>query len=597
MRRDRRRGRGGAAIALLLLCGGAWLAFSAGPAPVRYVEVTKAAGIDFVHQHGGTGRKYYIETTAAGLCFFDYNGDGRQDLYFVQGGPLPGTPRPAGAPSSRLYRNRGDGGFEDVTVKSGAGNNGGYGSACTAADYDQDGDVDLYVTNFGPSVLYRNNGDGTFTDVTASAGVRNGLYAASAAFADYDLDGRPDLYVANYVDFTMNDQKYCGNLQEKRRSYCHPDAYEGLPDILYHNEGNGKFRDVTRAAGIGDPNGKSLGIVWFDMDLDGDDDLYVANDATPNVLYRNDGNGRFTDLTLVSGTCCSEDGKPQSGMGVDAADADGDGWQDLFVTNLSNEPNELYRNLDGKGPFATVSYAAGLAEPSLLATGWGTAFYDYDNDGDLDLLVTNGHPMDDIHQVSDMITYAQRAALYVNDGRGRFKDIGALAGDYFAVDDVGRGLAIADYDNDGDIDFALNPNNRPARLLRNDGGAAAGHWISLRLVGTRSNKDALGAFVTLTAGGKKQVREVRSASSYMSQNDMRLHFGLGAATRVDSIEIRWPNKARTRETIGPQEADRFLVIREGAGVVASAKAGEAIAAAAGAGAAKASGAGAMKGTR
>jgi len=572
-----------AGLLAIALAGTAWRASGAGPAApgapevparVSYTDVTKAAGIDFVHRHGGQGRKYYIETTAAGLCFFDADGDGKQDLYFVQSGPLPGTPRPSGTPLSRLYRNRGDGTFEDITAKAGVANPNGYGSGCTAADYDQDGDVDLYVTNFGPSVLYRNNGDGTFTDVTAAAGVRNGLYAASAAFADYDLDGRPDLYVANYVDFTMNDQKYCGNLQEKRRSYCHPDAYEGLPDILYHNEGNGKFRDVTRAAGIGDPNGKSLGVVWFDFDRDGDDDLYVANDATPNVLYRNDGQGRFTDVTLVSGTCCSEDGKPQSGMGVDAADADGDGWQDLFVTNLSNEPNELYRNLEGKGPFATVSYGAGLGEPSLLATGWGTGLYDYDNDGDLDIVVTNGHPMDDIETVSDLLTYAQKPALYANDGRGRFREIGAAAGEPFAAADVGRGLAIADYDDDGDLDLALNPNNRPAHLWRNDGGAAAGHWISLKLVGTRSNKDALGAFVTLTAGGRRQVREVRSASSYMSQNDMRLHFGLGAATRVESIEIRWPNRSKTVETIGPQDPDRFLVVREGAGVVSALKPGE-----------------------
>jgi hypothetical protein len=536
----------------------------------HFEDVTRAAGIDFAHHHGGTGRKYYIETTAAGLCFFDYDGDGRQDLYFVQSGPLPGTPRQPGEPASRLYHNRGDGTFEDVTDKAGVGNRAGYGSGCTAADYDGDGDVDLYVTNFGPSVLYRNNGDGTFTDVTTQAGVRNGLYAASAAFADYDLDGKPDLYVANYVDFTMSDQKYCGNLQEKRRSYCHPDAYEGLPDILYHNEGNGRFKDVTHQAGIGDPNGKSLGVVWFDYDRDGDDDLYIANDATPNVLYRNDGNGHFTDVTLLSGTCCSEDGKPQSGMGVDAADADGDGWQDLFVTNLSNEPNELYRNLEGKGPFATVSFGAGLAEPSVLATGWGTALFDYDNDGDLDVVVTNGHPMDDIEKVSDILTYLELPALYANDGAGHYRLVGAAAGEYFRTPDVGRGLAVADYDDDGDLDLAFNPNNRPAHLLRNEGGNRAGHWITLKLLGTgTTNRDALGAMVTVSAGGKKQVRELRSASSYMSQNDMRLHFGLGVATRVDGIEIRWPNRAHTVEKVGPQPADRFLLIKQGSGVVAS----------------------------
>jgi hypothetical protein len=336
--------------------------------------------------------------------------------------------------------------------------------------------------------------------------------------------------------------------------------------VLYHNEGNGRFKEVAKAAGIWDPNGKSLGVVWLDYDADGDDDLYVANDATPNQLYRNDGGGRFTNVTLLSGTCCSEDGKPQSGMGVEAADADGDGWQDLFVTNLSNEPNELYRNLAGKGPFAIMSYAWGLGEVSLLATGWGTALFDYDNDADLDIMVTNGHPMDDIEQVSDIITYMQKPFLFENDGKGVYSEVGGRLGPYFQSADVGRGLAVADYDDDGDLDVALNPNNRPARLLRNDGGHGNGHWITVKLEGSRCNRDALGALVTVTAGGKRQVREVRSASSYMSQNDPRLHFGLGAASRVDAIEIRWPGQKQV-EKIGPQAPDQFLTVRQGSGIV------------------------------
>ncbi len=558
----------GAFLAILTMARAALTAPPAVPPPgARYTEVTAAAGIAFQHRHGGQGRKFYIETTAAGLCWLDYDGDGRQDLYFVQSGPLPGQPRPPSLGYSTLYRNLGDGRFEDATTKAGVANATGYGSACTSADYDGDGDADLYVTNFGPSILYRNNGDGTFTDVTEVAGVKNGLYAASAAWADYDLDGRPDLYVANYVDFTMNDQKYCGDLAANRRSYCHPDAYGGLPDMLFHNEGNGKFREVARAAGIWDPIGKTLGVVWVDFDRDGDDDLYVANDATPNMFYRNDGNGRFTDITLIAGVCCSEDGRPQSGMGTDAADYDADGFQDLFVTNLSNEPNELYRNLGGKGPFAIMSYPSGLAEPSLLMTGWGTAFLDYDNDADLDVVVTNGHPMDDIATVSDIMSYAQPASFYVNDGAGRFSERGAELGDYFKRTDVGRGLAVADYDNDGDLDLALNPNNRPGVLLRNDGGNAAGHWLSVRLAGVKANRDGLGALVTVTAGGRRQVKEVRSASSYMSQNDMRLHFGLGAASNVDQIEVRWPGKPPRVEKVGPLPADQFVTVKEGLGVV------------------------------
>ncbi len=542
---------------------------NSGGAAVTFNDATAAAGLaDVVHVHGGTGRKYYIETVPPGVCFLDYDRDGWQDLYFVQSGPLPGTPRPAGTPHSRLFRNKGDGTFIDVTDKAGVADASGYGNGCTVGDYDNDGDEDLYVTNFGPSILYRNNGDGTFTDVTQEVGVKNGLYATSAAWADYDNDGRLDLFVANYVDFTMDDEKFCGNARTSRRSYCHPDAYGGLPDVLYHNEGNGKFKEVARASGIWDPDGKGLGVVWFDYDADGDQDLYVANDATINTLYRNDGNGRFTDITLLAGVCCSEDGKPQSGMGTDAGDLDGDGWQDLFVTNLSNETNEFYRNLGGKGLFSIDTYPAGLGEVSLLMTGWGTDMFDYDNDGDLDIVVTNGHPMDDIALDSDIITYAQRPFLFENDGHGKFADAGGAHGAYFGTPAVGRGLATADYDNDGDLDFVVAASNGHAKLLRNDGGAAAGRFITLRLEGTRCNRDAIGARVTVRAGGRTQVQEVRSASSYLSQNDMRLHFGLGAATKVDSIEILWPERGKKIEKAGPIAADQFLVFRQGSGIVA-----------------------------
>ncbi|MBI1950322.1 MAG: CRTAC1 family protein [Acidobacteria bacterium] len=544
--------------------------------PVTFQDATAAAGFDgIVHVHGGTGRKYYIETVPPGVCWLDFDRDGWQDVYFVQSGPLPGSARPAGTPHSRLFRNRGDGTFIDVTENAGAANASGYGNGCTAGDYDNDGDLDLYVTNFGPSVLYRNNGDGTFTDVAGPAGVKNGLYAASAAWADYDNDGRLDLFVANYVDFTMDDQKFCGNLPQNRRSYCHPDAYGGIPDVLYHNEGNGRFKEVARASGIWDPGGKGLGVVWLDFDGDGDQDLYVTNDATINTLYRNEGNGRFTDVTLLAGVCCSEDGKPESGMGVDAGDLDGDGWQDLFATNLSNEVNEYYRNLGGKGPFAIDTYPAGLGEISLLTTGWGTDMFDYDNDGDLDIVVTNGHPMDDIAMDSDIITYAQRPFLFENDGKGKFSDVGRERGAYFGTLDTGRGLATADYDNDGDLDILIASSNRKVTLLRNDGGSAAGHWVTLRLQGVRSNRDAIGARVTVRAGGHTQVHEVRSASSYLSQNDLRLHVGVGGATQIESIEIRWPSKVQRVEKVGPVAADQFLLIREGSGIVAKTAPGSA----------------------
>ena len=534
---------------------------------ISFIEVTRQAGIDSLHRHGGTGRKYYVETVPPGACWLDYDGDGWWDLYLVQSGPLPGTPRPDGTPHSKLYRNLGNGKFEDVTKRAGVANASGYGAGCTAGDYDNDGDSDLYVTNFGDSVLYRNAGNGTFEDVTKRAGVANGLYAASASWADYDNDGRLDLYVTNYVDFTMADEKYCGNIRAGRRSYCHPDAYTGVPDALYHNEGNGVFKNVAAQAGIVDPNGKGLGVVWFDFDHDGDVDLYVANDATPNMLYRNEGNGRFANITLLSGVCCSEDGKPESGMGTDAGDADGDGWPDLIVTNLSNEVNQIYRNLEGSGVFAIESYPSGLAGKSLLTTSWGVDLFDYDNDGDLDLALTNGHPMDDIEEVSDIITHAMRPFLFENTGGGAFREIGAQMGDYFRQPDVGRGLATADYDNDGDRDLIYAPNDSRARLLRNDGGSGAGHWITVRLRGVRANRDAIGARVELTAGGRRQVQEVRSSSSYLSQNDMRLHFGLGDAKRVDRLTIHWPTPDHRVEKVGPLAVDRFVTIREGKGMV------------------------------
>ncbi|MFQ5876842.1 MAG: CRTAC1 family protein [Acidobacteriota bacterium] len=556
-------------IAALSAAGLAAAAASAAEAPaIRYTDVTARAGAEFLHRNGGTGRKYYIETVAPGHCWFDFDDDGWLDLYLVQSGPLPGTTRPPGAPHSVLYRNRGDGTFEDVTARAGVANAAGYGSGCTAADYDNDGHRDLFVTNYGRSVLYRNNGDGTFADVTERSGIVNTLYAASAAWADYDNDGRLDLYITNYVDFTMDGEKFCGDARVGRRSYCHPDVYGGLPDALYHNEGEGRFREVAEQVGIRDPNGKGLGVVWFDYDLDGDVDLYVANDATPNRLWRNEGNGRFKNVTLLAGVCCSEDGKAESGMGTDAGDADGDGWPDLIVTNLSNQVNQIYRNIDGTGLFSIDSYPSGLAETSLLMTGWGVDLFDYDHDGDLDVVVTNGHPMDDIDTVSDMITYAERPFLFENDGSGRYREIGRRLGPYFRSTDVGRGLSTADYDNDGDRDLLFTPNNRRATLLRNDGASAAGHWITLRLEGVRANRDAIGARVVVTAGGRRQAEEVRSASSYLSQNDMRLHFGLGAAERVEKIEIRWPARTGATEVVGPVTADQFLTIRQGEGIVA-----------------------------
>jgi hypothetical protein len=541
---------------------------------IRFVDVTESAGIHFTHRHGGAGMKYYIETVPPGNCWFDYDGDGWQDLYIVQSGPLPGERRDPKATYAKLFRNLGNGKFTDMTTAAGVANAAGYASGCGVGDYDNDGDPDLYVTNYGPSVLYRNDGDGTFTDVTESAGVINGHYATSAAWADYDLDGRLDLYVSNYCDFTMETEKFCGNLKEGRRSYCHPDTYDGIPDILYHNEGNGQFKDVTREAGVWNPAAMGLGTIWFDYDIDGDVDLYVANDTDPNKLYRNEGNGKFVDLGLLGGVCCDENGKPESSMGVDVGDVDGDGFLDIVVTNLSNETNQFYRNLEGSGAFSIDTFPAGLGEISLLMTGWGIDFFDFDNDADLDLVITNGHPMDDIEVVSDIITHKQRPFLFENRGGGSFHEIGETLGPYFRSVDTGRGLTTCDYDNDGDRDLLFSPLGSEAKLLRNDGGNAAGNWVILKLRGVRSNRDAFGARVIVTAGGRRQVEEVRSTSSYLSQNDPRLHFGLGSATGIEAIEIHWPTRGKRVEKIGPEKVNQFLTIEEGKGIVSRTAVGE-----------------------
>ncbi len=521
-----------------------------------FTDVTKTAGIRFRHDAGQTPVKNMIEDMGSGLCFFDYDGDGDPDLYFVQSGPVPGKPRPG--TRSALYRNDGKGRFTDVTKAAGVGNEQGYGMGCTAGDIDNDGDLDLYVTNFGPNVLYRNNGNGTFTEIGKKAGVAYHLWGASAAFADYDSDGFLDLYLTNYNDFTMETPKWCGDPIRKIRAYCHPDAYEGVPDVLYHNNGNGTFTDVTKKAGITERWGRGLGVVWSDLDGDGDLDIYAAKDAVPNALYRNNGDGTFTDVTLESGTGYSEDGRPESGMGTDAGDYDGDGLFDLLSCHLSGEINELYRNL-GDLRFEVASYTSGFGEISLPFVCFGTQFFDYDNDTDQDIYCANGHIVDNIKLFNDNLQWAQRDFLFENVGGGKVREVGRDHGAYFSQENVGRGMAVADIDGDGDLDVAVNNNHHPAILLRNDGGNSR-HYLRLKLTGTRSNRDAIGARVKVTAGGKTQVDEVRSGSSYCSQSEMVLHFGLGGATKADKVEIRWP-RGGTQVLTGVK-ADQVLTVKE-----------------------------------
>ena len=557
-----------AASPLLLLLAACSGSPGSAPAPdppaVRFEDVTQAAGIDFLHRTGAAGTKYLIETMGSGVCVLDYDADGKPDLYFVQSAPLPGAPADA-LLHAVLYRNRGDGTFEEKTASAHVGNEGSYGMGCAVADVDNDGDEDLYVTNFGPNRLYLNGGDGTFAEVGRRARVDDPGWGTSAAFADYDGDGDVDLFVANYLDFTLAKHKRCGDPARKLISYCHPDAYAGVADVLYRNDGGAAFTDVTRAAGLWTLEGKGLGAVWTDYDEDGDPDLYVANDSVRNFLFRNEGNGTFTDVTLYSGTGYSEEGRPQAGMGVDAADADGDGRCDLFVTNLSNETNELYRN-NGDGTFTVGTNAAGLGAPSLLFVGFGTSFFDADNDADLDLIVTNGHVMDDIEAYSDSLTYRERDLLFVNDGTGRFAERGAEAGPPFLEREVGRGVALLDYDVDGRLDLALTRNGGRARLLRNATGSP-GNWVRLRLEGRKSNRDGIGARVTLEAGGRRQVAERKGGSSYLSASEGIIHFGLGPDQAPAAVTVRWPSGLS--ETFSGLVPNRETRLVEGTGTPAS----------------------------
>ena len=402
---------------------------------VHFVDRTDESGIHFRHENGATEEKYMVETMGSGGGFLDYDGDGDLDVYLVNGTPLPGSKDVGASKGNRLYRNDGHGRFADVTLAAGVGDD-GFGMGMAAADYDNDGDVDLYVTNFGDNVLYRNNGDGTFTDVTDEAGVAAGGWSTSAAFGDADGDGYLDLFVCRYVDFRLDNHKFCGNLAEGVAAYCHPDVYNPEPVLLYENTGRGTFEDVTRDAGVYVADeGKSLGVVWGDYDNDGDQDIYVANDSMRNFLFQNDGSGTFRDVTLLAGVGYSEDGQTQAGMGTDLADVDGDGWLDIFVTNLDFEYNALYQG-SSSGIFIDASYNAGLAEPSLNYVGFGTFFFDYDNDGWLDLFVANGHIIDNIHRFNSVSTYEETNFLFRNTGTGAFEDVSSDAGEVFSTKDV-----------------------------------------------------------------------------------------------------------------------------------------------------------------
>lgn len=506
---------------------------------LQFTDVTSIASIRFTHTNGAIGDYHLPETLGAGGAFLDYDNDGYLDLYLINS-----------AGTSVLYRNNRDGTFTDVTNAAGLSNQGGYGHGVACGDYDNDGYADLYVTNFGANRLYRNNGDGTFTDVTTLTGTADTRWSSSATFFDYDSDSYLDLYVVNYVHYSLatpyppclESHAFGTNAIESRdarvRGYCHPKNFEGAPDTLYRNNGDGTFTDVTQAANIRDPggifHGKGLGVVAADFDADGHPDLYVANDDTPNYLFYNKGDGTFAEIAILTGTAYSADGIAQAGMGVDAGDYNGDGYIDIFVTNFSYETNTLYRN-NGDGTFTDVSYQAQLGEESFLYLGFGTGFFDADNNGTLDIFVANGHIFPNITQMTDVLSYEQPNQIFWNRGDGTFAEIPF---EKYAA--VSRGTLFGDYDNDGDTDLLVTQLNNNVALLQNN-TEPRHNWLRIKTVGTLSNRDGIGARITLTFGTSTQIREVRRNASYLSSNDPRLLFGLGTNKTVDRLEIRWPS--------------------------------------------------------
>ncbi len=528
---------------------------SAGPG-VLFRDVTANAGLAFVHRNGGTGQRYIPEIMGAGGAALDYDGDGWTDLYFVQSGAVPGGDEPAAPSPNRLYRNLGAGSFVDVTERAGVGD-AGYGMGSVAADYDNDGDPDLYVVNLGPDVLLRNDGDGTFSDVTRAVGIDSPLWGSSAAFLDAEGDGRLDLYVSNYLDFSLANHIVCGSPSEGLEAYCHPDVYPMAPDAFFRQRADGTFAEATVAAGLVDTTGKGLGVVAVDLTGDHRTDLYVANDSTPNFLYRNRGDGTFEEVGLFLGVAYNEDGRTEAGMGTDAGDLNGDGRMDLFVTNLDHETNSLY--LAAADGFSDQTRSSGLFRGSFLQVGFGTDLADLDNDGDLDIVVANGHIIDNIELFDDAQSFAQPAQVFFNDGAGTFTELAAAAVGDPAVPRVGRGTITADLDHDGRLDLAITSNNDQARLFRNR-WRAAGNWISVLLESERGNRGALGARVTVEADGREQVEERKAGSSYQTAGDAWLHFGLGASTRAGGLTVRWPDGQV--QVLRDLPANRFYRLRQ-----------------------------------
>jgi enediyne biosynthesis protein E4 len=530
--------------------------------PITFTDVTTQAGLHFRHNNGGFGKKLLPETMGSGVCVIDYDNDGWPDLLFVNSTDWPDHHTKSTTPA--LYHNNRDGTFTDVTKQAGL-NVEMYGMGCAVGDYDNDGYDDIYITAIGGSHLFHNLGNGRFADVTARAGVADSGFPASAVWFDYDHDGRLDLFVAHYVEWSESSDQFC-TLDGTRKSYCTPERYKGESARLYRNLGNGRFEDVTKKAGLYDPSSKSLGIALVDLDNNGWLSLFVSNDTQPNKLWKNNRNGTFTDQGFAAGVAYNDAGKARAGMGTDAADYDGSGRQSLAIGNFTNEGLALYQNQGGE-LFTDQAVAAGLAEPSERVLTFGLFFFDYDLDGLPDLFAADGHVADDVSVLQPSLHYAEPPLLFRNRGGGKFENVSDRVGSAMRQPMVARGAAYLDYDNDGDLDIAINVNNAPARLLRNDNGNR-NDMLRMKLIGTKSNRDGIGARVTVTMpSGAKLMEMVKTGSSYLSQSELPLTFGLGKPEPGKSVDvaIAWPSGRR--ESLAHVAADQFITVEEGKGIV------------------------------
>jgi hypothetical protein len=528
------------------------------PSSIRpqFVEVAAQAGITFRHQNGASKEKLMPETFGSGAAWIDYDNDGWIDLFYANGADLAhGKPSPGNA----LFRNLGSGKFADVTAKAGVAGRGQFATGATVGDFDNDGFRDIYVTGYGTNQLFRNRGDGTFSDVTSTAGVAGEGWSSSAAWLDYNRDGWLDLYVVRYLDYDIRNAPYCGFKQDGYRMYCDPQQFDGVPDLLFQNNKDGSFSDVSRKAAVANPAGKGLGVAIGDVNLDGWPDIFVTNDGVRNFLYRNKGDGTFLDVTYGAMVGFDMNGVPMAGMGVHIADYDEDGLPDIFMTAFSHQYNTLFRNL-GSFLFEDVTLKAGL-ESGFLTLAFGARMLDFDNDGDLDLYATNGHVTDNVELYDPALSYRQKDLLYENVGGGRFTDVSALSGPAFQIRHVGRGAATGDFDNDGDLDIAIADCGGPALLFRNDGGNR-NHWVSMAAKGKESNRLGIGTRVRVTFGDRTVSRAIDPYGSYLTTSDDRLHVGLGAEVKGVKLEIEWPSGKK--QVLENQPAGSVLNLDEAA---------------------------------